>query len=217
MPGNYKLKDSGYREAKSFGFRSRASLKLIEIDKRHKLFRPGQSVLDLGCAPGGWIEAAAKQIKNRGHIIGIDLEQTAPIGEIKELQVDLLVGDIYSEKTELKLLQLSNKGLDVVLSDMSPKLSGIRFRDACESANLVEAAFYIAEKFLKPGGNFVSKIFPGPESDELFSRLKKYFKSFSRMKLNSTRKTSTEIYFVGCGYAPITNKNSRFENGTPES
>jgi len=186
----YKRKDHYYERAKSEGYRSRAAYKLQELNKRYRLLKPGMRVIDLGCYPGGWLQVAQQIVGQKGSVVGIDLQEVEALAEIR-----IVKGDIYDQKTRQGLLEEGR--FDVVLSDMSPALSGIRVRDAVRSAELVEAALDFAEHALKPGGAFVAKIFPGEECEELAKRVKQNFGNFARPCLESSRGSSKELYFVG--------------------
>lgn len=207
MGGHYDRKDRLYRKAKDEGFRSRAAFKLTELNKKHALFARESRVVDLGCSPGGWLQVVAEAVREKGVVLGVDLELTLefPGGE-RGLNKGgaavpiLICGDITEENTRAIILEKAQGFVDTVLSDMSPKLSGIGFRDALLSSQLVEAAFSVAEDVLKEGGAFVAKIFPGQEADSLYKRLQPRFVRLSRALLDSSRKSSNELYFVGKGF-----------------
>ncbi|MCC6932794.1 MAG: RlmE family RNA methyltransferase [Deltaproteobacteria bacterium] len=207
--GNYDRKDHLYKKAKEEGLRARSSYKLEELDKMFKLFRPGLIVLDLGCAPGGWIQVALRRLKGSGKVIGIDRLDVIAFSK-SELQLCnslenppvILKGDITSDEVQQQVINIAGRHVDLVLSDMSPDLSGVHFQDAARSAELVEIAFDLARKMLIPGGNVIAKIFPGPEADQLFKEKKASYKSLSRVELKSSRKTSKEFYLVGQGFIP---------------
>ena len=202
MPGKYNRKDSGYRMAKESGYRSRAGLKLVELDKRFRILHKGSRVLDLGCAPGSWLQVAAEKIGPTGLLVGIDLQRVEPLtGSGKPLpETHILCGDIYSERMQTELTSFASGTYQVILSDMSPKLTGIGFRDAADSLELVERSFSLAEQILTKGGSFVAKVFPSPECDEFAKTLQGRFNKLSRCRLKSTRSTSTELYLVGINF-----------------
>lgn len=206
MSGKYNRKDHLYTKAKEEGFRGRASYKLLELQKKYRLLRRGGSVLDLGCFPGGWLQVAAEKVGPQGRVVGIDLkgiEDLSNAGRGDYNNVVALVGDMREEDSLRRIRELSPDGFDAVISDMSPALSGIRFRDAFLSAELVGIAFQTAEQLLKDGGSFVAKIFPGEEADELFQMMKSRFVRLERVELGSTRKTSSEFYLVGVSFIPL--------------
>ena len=196
---NYIRKDQLYLRAKDEGYRSRAAYKLLELDKRHGLLRKGARVLDLGSFPGGWLQVAAGKVGKKGVVLGVDLKELDPV--YGGAPVEIFCGDVMSEEfSAFVASQLEGRLVNVVLSDMSPQLSGIRFRDAVRSAELVELAFGVCRNFLSPGGSFVAKIFPGPECEELARELRLSFDKFSRRVLESSRKSSNELYLVGQGF-----------------
>ena len=202
---NYNRKDSYYQQAKAEGYRSRAAYKLLELDKKYRLLKPGYTVLDLGAAPGGWLQVCAQKIGPNGLVIGVDREPIKTItnseagGKPGSAAISLITGDILSEQTQEQICATAKGKLDLIISDMSPNLSGVQFRDAAQSAALVEIAFNTAAKLLKPGANFVAKIFPGEEADQIFLEQKANYKSLLRCVLKSTRKSSNEFYFVAKG------------------
>ena len=205
MSAVYNLKDRLYHEAKAEGYCSRAAYKLKELDKKFKLLRPGARVLDLGCFPGGWLQVAAEKVGPTGMVIGIDLNAVEPVnvkGNAAAAPV-ILEGDICDVEMQNRILSLTGGKVDVVLSDLSPKLSGIRFRDAFLSAELASMAFSVSERILAEGGSFVTKIFPGQESEDIAKRIRSAFTKFSRENLDSTRKTSNEFYFVAQNYTGL--------------
>lgn len=200
MP-TYDRKDAFYRKAKQAGFVSRGSWKLIELDKKFGLLRSVKSALDLGCSPGGWLQVLSQRLGAKAEIWGVDLLE-CPIAESLS-NVHFIQGDIYSEEVQSELLGEESiskkKGFDLLVSDMSPNLSGVRFKDAAESAALVEEAIGLSLTLLRPGGAFVAKIFPGSESDDVFRLAREKFRSAKRVNLKSTRNTSKEFYIVAQG------------------
>lgn len=203
MPGNYERKDHLYKKAKQQGYRSRAAYKLQELIKKHRFLNPGDTVLDLGCFPGSWMQVAIEKVGRQGKVIGVDLVEVEAFAEEQspdnQPRVMRIFGDIFEPTIYAQIANECADGVDVVLSDMSPKLSGIRFRDTQQSAELVERAFQIAQMLLKKGGTIVTKIFPSPEADQLFKQYKPEYQKLVRVDLDSSRKTSTELYFVGVG------------------
>ena len=178
------VSDPYVRKAQKEGYRSRAAYKLLEIDEKEKLFRPGQAVLDLGAAPGGWSQVAAQKVKPGGKVIAIDLLPIAPIPG-----VEIRKGDFRKQLGELE-------PMDVVLSDVSPNLSGIRDADQARSLELLLAAIDTCGKLLKPGGAFVTKAFHGAAFDEAHAALKKAFATVKVVKPAASRGESRETYFV---------------------
>ncbi len=209
--GQYNRKDHLYHQAKEEGYRSRAAYKLLEIDKKFGLFRSKNSangndlkVIDLGCAPGSWLQVASEKVGEDGIVIGIDRLEVKEfhLGEdIKGKKLPIIFnGDILDDAMRAKIIEQSQGKVDVILSDMSPDLSGVYFKDCVNSAELVQMAFDMAYEVLRPGGNIVTKIFPSNEANEIFKQQQPYWKKLSRQTLKSTRSSSKEIYFVGIGF-----------------
>lgn len=193
----YQLKDAFYRKAKREGYRSRAAYKLLEINQRFRLIRPGDRVVDLGSAPGGWLQVASHLVGKKGRIIGIDIQ---PITTFKEESIFFIQGDITSEESQGKIKQLLGSSADCVISDLSPSLSGIHSVDVSRSTELSRSALKVASSLLKPGGNFLVKTFIGGETEALFMELRHYFHSLQRTRPEATRKGSSEIYCIAKGF-----------------
>lgn len=182
-------------KAREQGYRSRAVFKLEEIEQKDRIFKPGQFVLDLGAAPGGWSEYAIQAVGDRGRVIALDLLPVEPIAGVEFLQ-----GDFTEQKTLDGLLALiGERKFDLVLSDMAPNLSGMHSVDQPKSIYLAELAFEMARDFLAPGGVFVVKLFQGEGFDELVSTFRLTFKSVKFRKPDASRSRSSEIYAVCSG------------------
>lgn len=185
--------DPFHQRAKKEGYAARSIYKLEEIDAKHRLFRPGQRVLDLGCRPGSWLQFAAKQVGPGGRLVGIDrqpLDVVIPgarivVGDVFEVTLDELRGDLDA--------------FDLVLSDMAPDTSGIRSMDQARSETLFERALEIAEATLAPGGNFCAKLFQGPAFQELTRRCRAGFTKVATLKPKGTRQESIEQYVIALG------------------
>jgi 23S rRNA (uridine2552-2'-O)-methyltransferase len=184
------VSDPYVKKAREQGYRSRAAFKLLEIDSKEKLFRPGQTVVDLGAAPGGWSQVAAGKVKPGGRVIAIDLLQIAPISG-----VTVHKGDFRQIAPEVTF----NAHADVVLSDLSPNLSGIPNVDQARWLELAEGAAELCRKMLKPDGVFVVKAFHGEAFDALMKRLKALFKNVKVVKPSASRGESAETYVVARG------------------
>ena len=188
--------DKFFKRARSAGFAARSVYKLEEIDKRLRLLRAGDRVLDLGCRPGSWLQYARSVVGPHGLVVGIDrdpLPQPVP-------GTRFMRGDIY-ETTDAELLGEA-KAFDVVLSDMAPDTTGIRSADQARSASLFEEALGRAERLLAPAGAFVGKIFQGPDVEALRKRMQKRFGDVKLVKPEGSRQESLEVYLVGKGFIP---------------
>lgn len=197
MSGNYDRKDHLYEKAKDEGYRSRAAYKLMELDKKYKLLRPGAKALDLGCWPGGWLQVAASRVGNQGIVVGIDLVATDPTGA---QNVHIITGDARDDENIAKAKALAPDGFDVLLSDMSPKLTGIKEADQAGTVACAEFALWGAGMLLKKGGNFVCKVFKGNDTEVFIRGARPRFEKIQRSELDASRKTSNEFYVIGLGF-----------------
>jgi 23S rRNA (uridine2552-2'-O)-methyltransferase len=193
----YQPKDAFYRKAKKEGYRSRAAYKLLELGRRFHLIKPGNRVVDLGAAPGGWLQVAAELAGPKGKVVGIDLQ---PIAPFHERNIAVLQGDAASEECGKKIEELLGGKADCVLSDLSPRLTGIHDADIARSVELIRLAHAVADRLLRPGGYFLVKSFVAPELQAFFLELKKDFSSVDRTRPEATRKGSSEIYFCARGF-----------------
>jgi 23S rRNA (uridine2552-2'-O)-methyltransferase len=193
----YQPKDAFYRKAKKEGYRSRAAFKLLELARRFQLIKRGDRVVDLGAAPGGWLQVAAELTGSEGKVVGIDLQ---PIAPIHEGNVVLLQADATTSESKEKIKQLLGGPADCVLSDLAPRLSGIRDADISRSLELIRMAHVVARELLRPGGSFVVKTFVADEFRDYFEELKRDFSSVERTRPEATRKASSEIYFCARGF-----------------
>ena len=180
--------DHYVRKAREQGYRSRAAYKLIELDERERLFRPGTVVIDLGAAPGSWSQIAAGRVKPGGKVIAVDLLEIAPISGVTVLRGDFRAAAV--------LEALEGMRADVILSDVSPNLSGIANVDQARSAELTYAALDLCQKALKRDGVFVLKAFQGEAFDEVLQRLKHDFGKVNVRKPEASRGESKETYVV---------------------
>ena len=180
------------------GYRTRAAYKLIEIDDKDRLLKPGMVVVDLGAAPGSWAQVVRKRLVRRdgefsGRILALDLLPIEPLPN-----VELLQGDFHDEAMQGQLSDLlAGAKVDVVLSDMAPNLSGIASADAARSVHLAEVAADFAAKYLQPNGAFLVKAFQGSGYSQYVERLKKIFRSVAVRKPAASRETSAEVYLLG--------------------
>ena len=183
--------DHYFRRARKEGFLARSVYKLEEIDRRVRLFKPGQRVLDLGCHPGSWLQYSARVVGKRGLVVGVD---TRDISVELPPHVQFLQADVF-ELSPVGLHHLSRE-FDVVLSDLAPATTGIRSVDSNRSAMLFQRALALADNLLPPGGNFLGKIFQGSGFDPIVQELKSEFRRVRGIKPRATRKISKEIYLV---------------------
>ena len=166
--------------------------KLEEIDRRFELLRPGGRVLDLGCAPGSWLQYAGKRVGSRGRVVGLDLSEVA--ATLPE-QVVVLTGDVFEVTPDV--LRSHAESFDVVLSDMAPPTSGVKFADAARSAALVQRAHELARELLVPGGHLLAKVFEGAETQALLEELRQSFAMSRRVKPKGSRSESKETFLLG--------------------
>lgn len=192
MP-TYERKDHFYQRAKAEGLRSRAAYKLEELDRRHRLLKRGARVLDLGCAPGGWAQVAARAVGARGRVVGIDRLPVPPLGLA---QVCLLEGDLQAPDSLARLETALGGKADLVLSDMAPDTSGVGFQDHVRSVELVRLALATARRLLRPGGALLTKVFEGPDLQGLVAELRTAFGQVRRIRPEATRKGSRELYLL---------------------
>lgn len=197
MAAQYNRKDSYYEKAKSSGYRSRAAFKLIELNNKFHFLKSGVTVLDLGCWPGGWMQVAAQKVGRSGKVVGVDLVETDPFSED---WVQLVTGDARDEEVQVKLLEAGGGRFDVVLSDMSPKLTGIREVDFAATGGCADLALWVAQRMLNEGGTLIIKLFKSPDADQFVKTSRPLFNKVQRIELEATRRTSNEFYFVGTGF-----------------
>ena len=193
----YNRKDHYYRKAKEEGKASRAAYKLIQLQERFHLIRKGAIVLDLGSAPGGWLQELSVLVGPAGRVIGIDL---LPLKIALPKNAAFIQGNIEDDTTFARLKAYAEDGVTTIVCDMAPNTSGVSFADAYRSFELAIIALTMCHQLLKEGGNFLVKIFPGDELDHFHQELQKYFKKVQRIVPPATRKTSSELYFVCTGY-----------------
>ncbi len=192
-----QLNDPYVKAAQAAGWRSRAAFKLLELDERFHLLKPGQRVVDLGAAPGGWSQVAARAIGPRGRLVALDLLPMDPIAGAVVLQ-----GDFEDAASEAGVREALGGPADLVLSDMAPNTTGHAATDNLRIAALAELALDFAEAVLAPGGGFVAKLFQGGAERELLTRLKARFATVRHAKPPASRKDSSELYVVATGFRP---------------
>ncbi len=190
------FKDSYVKQAQQDGYRSRASYKLLEIQNKDRLIKTGMTVLDLGAAPGGWSQVAAQLVGKKGRVVASDI---LPMDEIEHVQ--FIQGDFTEEKAYADIVAaLGGQGVDLVISDMAPNMSGISAVDQPRSMYLVELALDMATQVLVPGGCFLTKIFQGTGFDELLASMRSKFNKVQPRKPDASRSRSREQYIVARGF-----------------
>ena len=195
-----QLNDPYVARARREGLRSRAAYKLAEIDDKFRFLRPGARVVDLGAAPGGWSQIAAKRVgagAGRGHVVGIDLLDMPEIAGVEFLHLDFM-----REEAPQRLKRLLDGPADVVLSDMAANATGHRKTDHLKIMALAEAAGAFAREVLKPGGAFLCKVLQGGTEHELLADLKRDFASVKHIKPPASRSDSAELYVLAMGFRP---------------
>jgi 23S rRNA (uridine2552-2'-O)-methyltransferase len=193
----YRRKDAYYARAKQEGYRSRSAFKLLELARRHRLIRSGDVVVDLGAWPGGWLQVAATLTGPRGRVVGVDLRLIEPL---RERHVVSIEGNVAEPEVRERILAACGRRADVLLSDLAPRLSGVRARDEAESAALAETVLTCAAKLLAPGGRSLVKLFMSADFQNYIARLRALFRHVSVVRPSATRKGSAEIYALGFGY-----------------
>jgi 23S rRNA (uridine2552-2'-O)-methyltransferase len=193
-----QLNDPYVAAAQKDGYRSRAAYKIIELDDRFGFFKPGGCVLDLGSAPGGWAQVAAKRvgsIEGKGFVGAIDIQDMEQVQGVDFIQLDFL-----DDSAPEKIQQLAGRRPDAVISDMAAPVTGHRQTDHLRTMALAEAAAWFAFDVLKPGGAFCAKVFQGGTSNELLKELKSRFRAVHHMKPKSSRPESVELYVIALGF-----------------
>ena len=187
--------DSWRKQAKASGYRARSAFKLLQIQEKHKIMKPGNSVLDVGCHPGGWAQVAVELVGDQGKVVGVDLQPCVPVEGAK-----LIVGDITDDHTQQAVLDsIDTEVIDVVVSDISPHITGKWDIDQAVSLMLVADVFDFSLPILKFGGHFVTKLFQGVGVEELIELVKPHFKTVKRFSPMASRNSSSEVYLI-CKY-----------------
>jgi 23S rRNA (uridine2552-2'-O)-methyltransferase len=187
--------DPYVRKAKALGYRSRAAFKLADIDRADRLFAAGQRVVDLGAAPGGWSQVAAERVGPGGRVIAVDLLELAPLPGVTVIQGDFTDGAVLREIERA----LGGTPVDLVLSDLSPNLSGVAASDQARSIHLCELALEFGLAHLKPGGTLLVKSFQGAGFPALLQRLRGEFERVVSRKPDASRSRSSEMYLLARG------------------
>jgi len=195
----YNPKDYFYHKAKQENFAARSVFKIQEIDQRLRILKPGHKVLDLGAAPGSWSQYASKKVGPKGRVLGIDIQPIKiTLPNVVFITADMRELDLAKTMAEAGIAP----PFDVVLSDMAPKTIGVKLTDQIRSLELCELALATAEKYLKPKGHFVAKLFHSEEFEDFRKKLRERFSKVEIIRPKSTRKESKEIFFVALQYQP---------------
>ncbi|OGT23064.1 MAG: 23S rRNA methyltransferase [Gammaproteobacteria bacterium RIFCSPHIGHO2_02_FULL_42_13] len=187
------FKDGYVKQAKDAGYRARSAYKLLEIQKKDHLIKPGMVIVDLGAAPGGWSQVAVELLKGRGQMFALDILPMEPISGVDFIQGDFTDNQVFDEF----LRHLDGRKVDLVLSDMAPNLSGISVTDQARSIYLAELALDFAERVLKPEGKCLTKVFQGAGLPAYRKALEATFKKVVVRKPKASRDRSAEIYLLG--------------------
>ncbi|HQS43447.1 MAG: 23S rRNA (uridine(2552)-2'-O)-methyltransferase [Methylotenera sp. 24-45-7] len=192
------LNDPYVKLAQKEGYRARAAYKLMEIDDKDKLIKPGMTIVDLGSAPGSWSQVAVQRLKGQGKVIALDILDMQPIGGVTFLQ-----GDFREESVLRQLEQTLNKmQVDLVIADMAPNISGVKDVDQAGAAYLTELALEFSKDWLKPSGNFLVKVFIGAGFEEILQTMRQMFDKVVTRKPKASRDRSSEVYLLGLGRKP---------------
>jgi 23S rRNA (uridine2552-2'-O)-methyltransferase len=189
--------DPYVKQARSQGYRARAAFKLLELDERERLLRPGQRIVDLGAAPGSWSQVAQQRVGPQGRVVALDILPMEPLAG-----VDFIEGDFREVDVLQQLETLVGGRVDLVMSDMAPNISGIAASDQARSMDLAELALEFAVEWLEPEGRFVVKLFQGEGFDDYVREARRTFKSVRLRKPAASRKESREVYMVADSRRP---------------
>ena len=192
------LNDPYVKLAQKEGYRARAAYKLMEIDDKDKLIKPGMTVVDLGSAPGSWSQVAVQRLKGQGKVIALDILDMQPLAGVTFIQGD------FREESVLRVLEekINKMPVDLVIADMAPNISGVKDVDQAGAANLTELALDFSKDWLKPGGNFLVKVFIGAGFEEILQSMRQMFDKVVTRKPKASRDRSSEVYLLGIGRKP---------------
>lgn len=186
------VSDEFVKRAQRDGYRARAAYKLMELDDRDRLIRPGMVVVDLGAAPGSWSQVVMQRLKGQGKVIALDLLEMSPIPGVTFIQGDFREDGVLAELES----HLAGKPVDLVISDMAPNISGISSMDQARMAHLIELALDFSAQWLKPGGHLLVKVFAGSGVDELVKAMRGQFRQVVTRKPKASRDRSSEVYLL---------------------
>jgi 23S rRNA (uridine2552-2'-O)-methyltransferase len=198
-----KKRDYYYKKAKQEHYRSRAAYKLFQAIKKYGFIEYGDVVVDLGAAPGGWMQAAKKTVGNKGFVLGVDLK---PIEPFPQHYVRTIVCDMTEEETLQQILELLPRKADAVISDASPNISGVWEVDHARQLDLAQEAMHIASETLRPGGNFFVKVFQGDMLDDFAQKVERHFDYVRVIKPHASRAKSSEMFVLGMHFMHTENR-----------
>ena len=187
------VSDEFVKRAQRDGYRARSAYKLLEIDDKDHLIKPGMTVVDLGAAPGSWSQVALQRMKNNGRVIALDLLEMQPIAGVEFIQGDFRDEPVLQQLENL----LAGKPIDLVIADMAPNISGVSIVDQSRAAHLTELALEFSIEWLKPGGHFLVKVFAGSGFDEIVTTMRAHFEKVVTRKPKASRDRSSEVYLLG--------------------
>ncbi len=187
------VNDAFVKRANKEGYRARAAYKLMEIDDKDKLIRPGMTIVDLGATPGSWSQVAMERLKGNGRVFALDLLEMQPLPGVTFLQGDFTTAEILEQFEKM----LGDQPVDLVICDMAPNISGISSIDQARMAHLAELALDFSLHWLKPGGNFLVKVFIGEGFDDIVRAMRAGFQSVATRKPKASRDRSSEVYLLG--------------------
>lgn len=190
----YKPKDHFFKKAHAEGLRARSAFKIEEIAKRFSIFKKGQAVLDLGAAPGGFLQIIVSEVGPTGTVIGVDLADIRPLGKPN---VKTAVLDVLADDFDQRLLELHKGHFDVVASDLAPKTTGTRTTDVARSLRLAAKALEVSLTRGRPGGHFITKLFMGDDFEDFRAQLRAAYEEVKVVRPEATRGASMEVYLVG--------------------
>ncbi|HYG32950.1 MAG TPA: 23S rRNA (uridine(2552)-2'-O)-methyltransferase RlmE [Methylophilaceae bacterium] len=187
------VSDEFVKKAQRDGYRARSAYKLIEIDDKDHLIKPGMTIVDLGATPGSWSQVAVQRLKGHGRVIALDILEMQPLAGVEFIQGD------FREDAVLQQLEnsLGGRQVDLVIADMAPNISGISDVDQSRAAYLTELALEFSIKWLKPGGHFLVKVFAGSGFDDIIKSMRDHFEKVATRKPKASRDRSSEIYLLG--------------------
>ena len=192
---SYTRLDSFGLKAKRLGYRSRAALKLKEINSKDKILKKGKRVLDLGCSPGGWSQVCIQEVGSEGLVVGVDLKEVSPLKGVKFLKKDIS----ELSRSLIMGLGMNSSKFDLVLSDMAPNISGIKERDESQMLDLIELVKKTCNEFLSVDGTLLVKVFHGEAHENIMNYVKSNFQKVRIRKPSASRPSSSELYVLAIG------------------